>query len=134
MLQFYLRPEDIVEDSLPTDIHDLAHAVFACQGCAALLHLFASRPYMAYTLAELAYLLRESEHDVQQALEVLGHEGIIQQSAIKGEVAFHLTQDPRVLAHISEFLDWRQQWIERAQGVMRDIDANGQPDWREPVA
>jgi hypothetical protein len=83
-----------------------------------------------YTLAELAYLLRESEHDVQQALEVLGHQSIIQQSAMRGQVAFHLTQDPKALAGIAEFLDWRGEWIQRARGVMRDMDADGQTDWR----
>ncbi len=39
------------------------------------------------------------------------------------EICYLLTQDQETLARISEFLDWREQRIESAQNVIRQLDA-----------
>ncbi len=111
------------EEGLPPDIQDFAQPVLACPGCAPLLHHFASHPHVSITAIDLAYELGESEYNVQQALEVLRKQDVVRPLSMGGETCYLLTQDQGTLARISEFLDWRERWIESAQRVIQNLDA-----------
>ncbi len=128
-----MRWKQMLVRSVPSEIEDFTRAVLNCAGCVRLLCFLARRPRVANTVSDLAGLMDESETLVRLALGTLTTYRAVEQFTVGEKVFFRLTKERQALARVSAFLNWREQWVQRAQWVIRNLgeDILGAPVTRE---
>ncbi len=128
-----MRWNQMLVRSVPSEIEDFTRAVLSCAGCVRLLCFLARRPRVANTTSDLAGLLGESEAVIRRALETLTDYRAVEQFTVGEKVFFRLTKDRQALARVLAFLSWREQWVQRAHWVIRNLgeDLLGTPVSRD---
>lgn len=114
--------EDLLS-ALPPDIAALAAILLnAPVEQALLVHLWARRR-MTMTTANWADQVGYNEEKVAAALEKLEQLALVEQVCVCDMTFYRLTEDEAQLARLDQFIDWRRDWLRRAQRVEQLIGA-----------
>lgn len=87
-----------------------------------LVHLWARRR-MTMTAANWASLIGYREEKVASALERLEDLALVERLTVCDLTFYRLTEDEAQLARLDQFIDWRREWLQRAQRVEQLIGA-----------